>query len=418
MTQHDAGPVTNSILVVGGGMAGITAAIESAELGREVYLVERSPSLGGRVAGMKHYFPKLCPPYCGLEINYRRIKENPHLTVLTSAEVVAITGAKGNFTVTVTVRPRFVRDEVRDPVGPYAALDRSVANAFDYGLSKRRAVQVPHELAFPYRAAVDEAVLLDPALKEQVASLPEVDLTQQPQTLKLRVGSIIWATGWRPYDAAAIGYLKYAEYADVITSLELERLAAPNGPTAGALTRPSDGRPARRVAFVQCAGSRDARHLPYCSAVCCMASLKQATYVREADPEAEVWIFYIDIRANKYESFYRKVQGDSKVHFVKGKPGGIERAVATGDLVVVAEDAASGHLARVPVDLVVLATGIVPQTATEKVPYEGLAYDEHGFLIGAPLATGIFAAGCVKRPADVAATVQDATGASLRAARI
>jgi quinone-modifying oxidoreductase, subunit QmoA len=418
MTAASAAGQAGAILVVGGGMAGITAAIESAELGREVFLVERSPSLGGRVAGMKHYFPKLCPPYCGLEINYRRIKENPSITVLTSAEVVAITGARGDFAVTVTVRPRFVRDEARDPVGPYAALDRTVANAFDYGLSKRRAVQVPHELAFPYRAVVDEAALLDPALKEQVASLPGVDLTQQPQTLTLRVGTIIWATGWHPYDAAAIGYLKYAEYADVVTSLELERLAAPNGPTAGALTRPSDGRPARRVAFVQCAGSRDARHLPYCSAVCCMASLKQATYVRAADPEAEVWIFYIDIRANKYESFYRKVQGDPKVHFIKGKPGGVERDAASGDLVVLAEDAASGQLARVPVDLVVLATGIVPQTRTEKVPYEGLAYDEHGFLISAPLATGIFAAGCVKRPADVAASVQDATGASLRAARI
>jgi len=406
------------VLVVGGGMAGITAAIESAELGREVYLVERSPSLGGRVAGMKHYFPKLCPPYCGLEINYRRIRENPHITVLTSADVVAITGARGDFAVTVTVRPRFVREEAPDPVGPYAALDRTVPSAFDYGLAKRRAVQVPHELAFPYRAVVDEAVLDDPALKDQVASLPGVDLTQQPQTLTLKVGAIIWATGWRPYDAAAIGYLKYAEYADVVTSLELERLAAPNGPTNGALTRPSDGRPARRVAFVQCAGSRDARHLPYCSAVCCMASLKQATYVREADPQAEVWIFYIDIRANKYESFYRKVQDDPKVHFVKGKAGGVERDAATGDLVVLAEDAAAGQLARVAVDLVVLATGIVPQTATEKVPYAGLAYDEYGFLIGAPQGTGIYPAGCVKRPADVAASVQDATGASLRATRI
>jgi quinone-modifying oxidoreductase subunit QmoA len=406
------------VLVVGGGMAGITAAVESAELGREVYLVERSPSLGGRVAGMKQYFPKLCPPYCGLEINYRRIKENPHITVLTSAEVVAITGTRGDFTVTVKVRPRFVRDEALDPIGPYAALEPSVANDFDHGLSKRRAVQLPHELAFPYRAVVDEAALADPALRAQLASVPGVDLEQQPQTMTLKVGAIVWATGWRPYDAAKVEYLRYAEYPDVITSLEMERLAAVNGPTRGVLQRPSDARPARRVAFIQCVGSRDERHLPYCSAVCCMASLKQATYVREADEQAEIWVFYIDIRANKYESFYRKVQADPRVHFIKGKPGAVERDAATGDLVVVSEDAAGGTFVRVPVDLVVLATGIVPQTATDKVPYEGVAYDEYGFMVGAPEGPAIFPAGCVKHPTDVSASVQDATGASLRATRI
>jgi quinone-modifying oxidoreductase subunit QmoA len=410
--------VHESVLVVGGGMAGITAAVESAELGRAVYLVEKSPSLGGRVAGMKHYFPKLCPPYCGLELNYRRIKENPLITVLTSAAVEKITGTRGDYTVTVTVRPRYVREEAPDPVGPYAALAATVPNGFDYGLSQRRAVQVPHEMAFPYRPVVDEAALADAALKAQLAAVPGVDIAQQPQTMTLKVGAVIWATGWRPYDATKIGYLKYAEYADVITSLELERLAAPNGPTGGVLKRPSDQRAPKRVAFIQCAGSRDEHHLPYCSAVCCMASLKQATYVREADPDAEVWIFYIDIRANKYESFYRKVQSDPKVHFVKGKPGAVERDSQSGDLVVLSEDVATNQIVRVPVDLCVLATGIVPQTADEKVPYEGLTYDEFGFLVATPDGPAIYPAGCVKRPADVSASVQDATGASLRALRI
>jgi quinone-modifying oxidoreductase subunit QmoA len=235
--------------------------------------------------------------------------------------------------------------------------------------------------------------------------------------MNLKVGSIIWATGWIPYDASKIDYLKYDQYPDVITNVEMERLAAVNGPTAGKLLRPSDGREAKRVGFVQCAGSRDENHLPYCSAVCCMASLKQSTYVREAFEDSEVWVFYIDIRATRYEAFYRKIQDDEKVHLIKGKPGSIERDDASGDLIVVSEDSIGGQVVRVPVDLVVLATGMVPETATEKVPFEGLTYDEFGFLVADPEKAAIYPVGCVKRPVDVAASVQDATGASLKALR-
>lgn len=404
-----------SVLVVGGGMAGVTAAVESAELGREVFLAERSPSLGGRVAGLHQYFPKLCPPYCGLELNYRRIKENPRVTVLTSTVVEKIEGTAGDLTVTLRINPRYVKDEQADPISPFAGLPATVPNPFNYGLDSKRAVQVPHELAYPYRPAVDEAALADPALRAGLEGVAGVDLDQQPRTMDLKVGKVIWATGWQPYDASKVTYLKYAEYADVVTNLEMERLAAGNGPTGGKLLRPSDGRETKRVAFVQCAGSRDEQHLPYCSAVCCMASLKQARYVREAYPDAEVWIFYIDIRANRYESFYRAVQDDASVHFVKGKPGAVERDEATGDLVVVSEDgAAGGGIVRVPVDLVVLATGMVPQTAAEPVPYEGVRYDDFGFMADEPEGAAVLPAGCVKRPVDVAGSVQDATGASLR----
>jgi len=406
-----------SVLVVGGGMAGVTAAIESAELGREVFLVEKTPSLGGRVSRMKQYFPKLCPPYCGLEINYRRIKENPRITVLTSTDVTKIEGKSGDFTVSVTVRPRFVKEDLCDPIKPFADLEASVPNPFNYGMDKMKPAGLPHELAFPYTPVVTQAALENPELKSQLEKIEEVDLAQEPKDMTLKVGSIIWTTGWVPYDASKIDYLKYDQYPDVITNVEMERLAAVNGPTAGKLVRPSDGREVKRVGFVQCAGSRDENHLPYCSAVCCMASLKQSTYVREADPDSEVWIFYIDIRATRYENFYRKVQEDEKVHFIKGKPGNIERDEASQDLIVVSEDSISGKVVRQPVDLVVLATGMVPETAESKVPFEGLTYDEFGFLVADPDKAAIYPAGCVKRPVDVAASVQDATGASLKALR-
>ncbi len=409
-----------SVLVVGGGIAGVTAAIESAEMGREVFLVERTPSLGGRVAAMKQYFPKLCPPYCGLEINYRRIKENPRITVLTSTTVQKIEGRTGDFAVSVRVNPRYVKEGVTDPVGPFADLEPSVPNEFNYGLDEKKACQVPHELAFPYKPVVAEAALADDAIKTRLEGIDAIDLDQEAKDMTLKVGAIIWATGWVPYDASKITYLKYDEYPDVVTNVEFERLAANNGPTGGKLVRPSDGRETKRVAFVQCAGSRDEAHLPYCSAVCCMASLKQTTYVREAYPDSEVWNFYIDIRANKYESFYRKIQDDEKVHFIKGKPGSIEHDQESGDLIVLSEDMNENDIVRVPVDLVVLATGMQPATAVDKVPYDvldALTYDEYGFLLADPEKAAIFAAGCVKRPADVAASVQDATGASIKALR-
>lgn len=403
-----------SVLVVGGGIGGVTAAVELAELGKTVYLVERTASLGGRVAGMKQYFPKLCPPTCGLEINYRRIKENPRITVLTRAEVQKIEGQAGAYTATVRVEPRYIKDDVPDPIGPYQGFEASLPDSFDYGMGKRRPAQVSHGMAFPYRPAVDLAALSDPAARAALEANAAVDFAQKPETLALKVGVIVWATGFKPYDAGKITYLKHGELADVITNVEMERLAAPNGPTQGKLVRPSDGREAKRVAFVQCAGSRDEAHLPYCSAVCCMASLKQACYVRGQFPDSEVSIFYIDIRANKYESFYKKVQADERVRFIKGKPGAVERDAASGDLIVVSEDVAKNAVVRVPVDLVVLACGMVPATATERVPAPGLDYDEYGFLLPAD-SQAILAVGTVKRPLDVSATVQDATAGAIRA---
>ena len=193
----------------------------------------------------------------------------------------------------------------------------------------------------------------------------------------------------------------------------MERLADIDGPTRGKIVRPSDGQEVQNIAFVQCAGSRDENHLPYCSAVCCAASLKQASYVRSQYPDALITIFYIDIRTpGRLEDFYMKIAGDDKVEFVKGKAAKIEEDSCSGDLLVTAEDALCGKKCTERAQLVVLATGIVPQTSTLPA---GFAKDEFGFAAAPPGKKGLYAAGCARRPEEVSATVQDATGAALRA---
>jgi quinone-modifying oxidoreductase subunit QmoA len=405
------------VMVVGGGIAGVTTAVEIAEMGYEVILVEKSPSLGGRVARMNKYFPKLCPPWCGLEINYRRVKDAKNLRVLTLAEVTKISGEPRNFEVSVKLSPRFVNPKNEQFDKAIEACEVEVADEFNLGMGKTKAISYYNDLAFPRLPLVYAEAKDDPAVAKAIADsgLTAFDLTQTEQELTFKVGAIVWATGWRPYAAENVTYLGYEKYQDVIQNVEMERLCAPSGPTAGKLLRPSDGKEAKRVAFLQCSGSRDANYLPYCSGVCCLASMKQATYVREQYPDSEAWMFYIDIRSDRYYDFQKKVEADEKIHLVKGKAGLVSRDNATGDMLVTVEDVATGKTERLAVDLVVLATGMVPQTADAKVPYEGVEYDQYGFITSDPAKTGIFPVGVVHKPLDVSATVQEATGVSIKA---
>jgi quinone-modifying oxidoreductase subunit QmoA len=223
------------------------------------------------------------------------------------------------------------------------------------------------------------------------------------------------ATGWNPYDARKLEELGGGRFPNVITNVMMERLAAPDGPTQGKIVRPSDGEEVRSVVFVQCAGSRDENHLPYCSGVCCLASMKQALYVLEQVPSATVRIFYIDIRApGRLEDFYAKLEQDPRVEFIKGKVARISEEPGRRDPVVEVENILSGKKIRARTDLVVLATGMVPATAAERLPMD-IAYDEFGFVISSDAQKGIYAAGCARRPADVSCSLQDATGAALKA---
>jgi quinone-modifying oxidoreductase subunit QmoA len=412
----------NSVLVIGSGMAGITAALEASEAGHDVYIVEKEASLGGRVAGLYKYFPKLCPPSCGLEINFRRLKKgHKHIKVFTLAEVEEVSGRPGNFDVAIRQNPRFVlQDRCTACAKCVDVCPEDRPNQYNYGMDTTKAIYLPHQMSVPMKYVVDEATCLGDSCNKCVEICPTdaIDLHMTSSTLNIKVGSIVLATGWKPYDAKNIDILGFGKFPNVINNVMVERLAADNGPTKGNIVRPSDGNPAKRVAFVQCAGSRDVNHLSYCSAICCLSSLKEATYIRSQYPDdSKVYIFYIDIRASgSYEDFFRKVESDEGVTFIKGKVASVEEEQGTGNLVVVADDMINGHKVRVNVDLVVLATGMVPNTVDTKIPGLDVEYDEFGFAIE-KRNSGVQVAGVTKRPMDVVTTVRDGTGAALKASQ-
>ncbi|MBI4233310.1 MAG: CoB--CoM heterodisulfide reductase iron-sulfur subunit A family protein [Chloroflexi bacterium] len=410
-------PKSSSLLVVGGGIAGITAALEAAETGYDVFLVEKEPYLGGQVARLARYFPKLCPPYCGLEINLRRLRSTRKVTWLTLAEVEGVSGQPGDYDVHVRLNPGYVRADRCTACGECVSVcPVERPKEFNLGMDTSRAIYLPHELAFPMKYVIDGRACLgaECARCVQACRYNAIDLGMKPETLRLKVGGIVLATGWKPYDATRIPGLGFGAHRNVITNVMMERLAAPNGPTRGRILRPSDGKEARRVAFVQCAGSRDLDHLPYCSAVCCLASIKQATYVRERYPDSQVHIFYIDIRTpGTYEELYQRVSSDQGVAFIKGKVAKIEENPVTKDLVVEAEDMLLGEKVRLPVDMVVLATGMVPVGRELGIPGLEASFDTYGFLTSNG-SSRAHAVGVAKRPMDVASSVRDATGAVLK----
>jgi quinone-modifying oxidoreductase, subunit QmoA len=403
--------VSRTILVIGGGIAGVSAALEAAEAGYDVTIIEKNPYLGGRVAQLHRYFPKLCPPYCGLEINFRRIRDNPRIRFHTMAEVERVSGRPGNFEVTVTLEPRFVNDRCTACNACVAVCPSERPNAFNFGMGKTKAIYLAHEMAFPMKYAIDAAAcrLTECAKCVEVCDYQAIDLGMPRKSMTLKVGAVIVATGWDPYDAARIDNLGFGKYPDVITNVMLERLAAANGPTKGKILRPSDGREVESAVFIQCAGSRDQNHLGYCSGICCLASLKEATYLREKNPKARAHVFYIDLRTpGTYEFFQKKVLGDDHITITKGKVARISEDKVTRRLVVEAEDILAGEKTRLSVDLVVLASGMVPSLA-RGVPAGPITLDGDRFM---QEGDGIFAAGCAKGPVDVATSVQDATAAA------
>ncbi|HEB78934.1 MAG TPA: CoB--CoM heterodisulfide reductase iron-sulfur subunit A family protein [Rhodospirillales bacterium] len=421
-----AGVNSQTILVVGGGIGGVTAAIEAAETGYEVVLIEQSPSLGGRVAQLNRYFPKLCHPTCGLEINYQRIKNSRNIKVFTMATVAHVEGARGDFTVTLKTSPRHVKANCTACGDCARAAVTEVPNPFNYNMDKVKAAYLPHEMAFPMRYVIDPSVIATPEAKKikDACKYDAVDLEEKEGSFEIKAGAIIWATGWRPYDAAKITPYGYGDIANVVNNVEMERLASHNGPTGGKILRPSDGKEAKKVAMVQCAGSRDVNHLPYCSRICCLASMKHAAYVREQYPDAEVDIYYIDIRAHdKLEHFYRKLAADPQVNFVKSKPASISEGEG-GDPVLHGENTLTRELYNSSYDLVVLATGMEPSTASCAPPVT-LKMDEYGFIVpangvtedgpGETMDGGMVAAGVASGPLDVSMTAQSATAAALKA---
>jgi len=404
-------PVTGGILVVGGGISGLTTALEAAEVGSDVFLVERNPYMGGRVAQLNQYFPKLCPPSCGLEINFKRIKNNRKIRMYNLTEVKSVAGAAGSYQVTLETKARYVNNNCTGCNACVDACPEERDNAFNFDMDKTKAIYKPHDMAFPMKYVIDMDACTQCGKCKEACKYDAVDLDMEAKTFTLDVSSIVWATGWDPYDPTRMDNLKFNESDAIITNMMMERMSAPNGPTEGKILRPGDNKEPESFAFVQCAGSRDENHLEYCSYICCMASLKQVTYIRERYPEAKITVFYIDMRTpGKYEKFREKVMADENVHFIKGKVADIIPE-ADGGVTVVAENAVTGEKVQEKVDMAILATGMQPAIQTAG-PSLGLQMDNSGFVLSDE---GMIAAGCAKKAADVVTSNQSATAAALKA---
>jgi quinone-modifying oxidoreductase subunit QmoA len=355
-----------------------------------------------------------------LEINQRRAKQNPNLTVLTMAEVVGLEGEKGKYVAKIKLSPRHVNENCTACGDCGKAVETELDDEYNYGLGKRKGAYLPHRMAMPQRYVIDPAIIGTPDADKAKAACKydAIDLDQQEETIDLPCGAVVWATGWKPYDAAKIQPYGYDRYPNVITSVEFERMADPLGPTGGKLVRPSDGREAKKVAFIQCAGSRDRNHLLHCSRICCMASMKQCTYVIDAfGTDAEINVYYIDLRAiDRFEDFYQKVRKNENIRFVKSKPASITQD-KDGNPVVNGVDTEGYNRFAEPHDLVVLAIGMEPSVDKASFPVD-IVINREGFIEADPSNGGVFAAGCASDALDVNRAVQHATGAALRAIQV
>ena len=421
-------------LVIGGGIAGIQAALDIADAGFPVYLVERSPSLGGRMSQLDKTFPTLDCSSCILTPKMVDAGRHPNIHLMTYSEVVRVEqGREGQFRAQIKIKPRYVDMDKCRGCGLCAEACRlagRVRSDFNAGLSKRAAVYVPFPQAVPLVYTVDpeQCVYLTRGVCgktfkcKDACDAQAIDFDQKEVQQEVEVGTVVVATGFDLFDPLRKPELGYGTYPQVITTLEFERLASASGPTAGRIAL--NGKLPRSVVFIQCVGSRDnSLGIPYCSRVCCMAVAKQAHLAHDRLPGAQISVFYMDVRAfgKGFEEFYDRVRAEG-VLYRRGNPSEVLRS---GDrLLVRAEDTLLGERVEVEADLVVLAVGMAPRGDAEGVSQMlGLRQDPNGFFLedhpklrtvesGIP---GIFLAGCCQGPKDIPDTVAHAKAAACAA---
>lgn len=427
-------PVNPNTLVVGAGIAGIQAALEIADSGHKVYLVEKEPSIGGHMIQLDKTFPTLDCSACILTPKMSSVGSHDYIDLMTYSEVENVSGYVGNFTVKVKKKARYVDADKCTGCGicqekcPWKA-----PNDYDEGLSQRKAIYTPFAQAVPNIPVIDKdlcAYLLNGKCRvcEKVCETKAIDFEQTDELIDIEVGNIIITTGYDSFDPSPIYEYGYGRLDNVITALEFERMISSTGPTAGHLLL-KDGSEPKRVGIIHCVGSRDKNYHEYCSRVCCMYSIKFGHFVREHVPGAEVYNFYIDIRSfgKAYEEFYNRALEDG-TNFVRGRVGEVTNIAETpeeeGKLIIQVEDTLVGRQRRIPFDMVVLATGLEPRAdAPEIAKLFSISLSKDGFFLEKhpkldPVATttdGVLIAGCCQSSKDIPDTVAQASAAAARA---
>jgi heterodisulfide reductase subunit A len=431
-------PVTRRALVIGGGVAGIQAALDIADSGHEVVMVEREPSIGGKMAGLSETFPTLDCSQCILTPRMVEVGQHPRIKLYSYSEVEKVEGFVGNFKITIRQRARYVDVNKCTGCGEcwnVCPLKRN-RSEFDFGMGMRPAIYIPFPQAVPARPVIDKSqcaklIRNGCGLCEKKCKAGAINFKDEDRLVEESVGAVVVATGYKLYSIgksqpkatlAGYGEYGYGKYKDVIDSLQFERLVSASGPTGGVLKRPSDGAIPKSVVFVSCVGSRDnAKGLPYCSKICCMYTAKHSMLYKHKVHDGQAYVFYMDIRAGGkgYEEFVRRAIEQDGAHYYRGRVSKITEE--RGKLIVRGADTLSGTPVTIEADLVVLAAAMRPADGIEELAQKlNIGYDEFGFLLEShpklrPVETntaGIFIAGACHSPKDIPESVAQASAAA------
>jgi heterodisulfide reductase subunit A len=423
-------PVTNKAMVIGGGIAGMNAALDLANAGFKVYLVERDESIGGHMAQLDKTFPTLDCSICIEGPKMVEVSRNPNIEIISFADVLRVDGYIGNFKVRIRKNPRYVIAE--NCTGCGECMDVcpvEYPNEWEVNLGTRRAISIPFPQAVPLIYTIDKDHCIECyKCVDACGARNAIDMEQKPQEIELEVGTITVATGYNIYYPLDDPRYGYGRHSNVITALEVERLVNAAGPTGGEVVRASDGKKPRTVAFIQCVGSRDVNKYEYCTGFCCMYALKEAILIKEHEPDTEIYILFMDMRTpfKGFEEFYRRAR-DLGVTFIRGRVSEIIEDDETKNLIIRTVDLVLGEPIEVEAELVILSTAAIPNEGTEdlsRILHVTLGTD--GFFLEAhpklrPLDTpvdGVFLAGCCQAPKDIPYSVSQGCGSAARAATI
>jgi heterodisulfide reductase subunit A len=425
-------PITDRALVIGGGIAGMQTALDIANNGKEVVLVEKMPSIGGRMAQLSETFPTLDCASCILTPKTVEVGHHPGIKLLTYSEVEEVEGYVGNFKVKIRRKAAYVDWDKCTSCGECSEkCPSSVLSEFERGMGTRKAISVPFPQAVPKKPVidVDNCIYFKKGkcrICEKTCKTGAIDFEQEDSFIEEEVGVIIVATGFDLMPKESIGEYGYGRYEDVIDGLQFERLLSASGPTAGEVRRPSDGEVPKSVVFVQCVGSRDPEHgVPYCSKVCCMYTAKHALLYKHKVHDGKAYVFYIDIRSagKGYEEFVQRAVENERILYLRGKVSRVFKD-EEGRLVVWGADTLTGRKVEVVADLVVLAMALLPRAGVRELAKKlKISVDADGFVTEAhpklrpveTLTAGVFLTGCAQGPKDIPETVAQAGAAAARA---